>query len=627
MRKMQQTIRLDVVLVGALTAIGLALRIPGFHEGLWSDELLAYGHTEHTFRGMLDALASGRENSLGFGKENSPPLYFTLAWFSRKLGGDPALTRLPSLVLGTASIPLVALAGRRTVGRWPGVAGAAFMAVSPPAVYFSVEGRPYATLMFAALLSVLLLLVALERDATGWWVAYGLSLAAVVYSHYTGVFVVAAQLAWALWNTRSAPRGVLIAAASAALAFAPWLPFVNGAELEVYGAVATFLGLTRTDALATWLTGLPYEHPRAMPGALSLALLGAAVMIGVAGVVFSRPRDRSLTARTWLIGLLAVATPVGIFVYSVLGADLFVFARNLLASLPFAALAIGWLLTRLPWPAAVPALLMAALALVIGAGRTLSDSHSRPDYPQLAHYVDAVAGPRDVVVYLDALKAARGHAYAMSLYSERPHPLASQPVARDWVRELRGRHVVVVALGAIGGTPRALPPAHRLTKIAERVFPGIWPLTAAVYRADPLHGDHSYSLRDDRLVPAQGPSLPVRRSGVEGLIEPVKAVGRRAYLYSGWAHHGLQPVDKIVVFVGRSVVHADAPAIRRPDIAGNPYGGTALGFQLRVSLRKLEHSSQIVAYALWNGVAYRLGYRCVAGRHQPIPCPPDAIRD
>ena len=46
----------------------------------------------------------------------------------------------------TATIPLVYLLGRETVGRTAGALGAAVLAASPFSLYYGVEARPYATL-------------------------------------------------------------------------------------------------------------------------------------------------------------------------------------------------------------------------------------------------------------------------------------------------------------------------------------------------------------------------------------------------------------------------------------------------------------------------------------------------
>ena len=58
--------------------------------------------------------------------------------------------RLPSLIAGTATIPLVYLLGVRTLGRTAGLIAAAVIALSPFMIYYSVEARAYA-LMIALL--------------------------------------------------------------------------------------------------------------------------------------------------------------------------------------------------------------------------------------------------------------------------------------------------------------------------------------------------------------------------------------------------------------------------------------------------------------------------------------------
>ena len=49
--------------------------------------------------------------------EITPPLSFLLVWLRTRLGHSPELLRLPSLIAGTATIPIVYLVGVRTVGR------------------------------------------------------------------------------------------------------------------------------------------------------------------------------------------------------------------------------------------------------------------------------------------------------------------------------------------------------------------------------------------------------------------------------------------------------------------------------------------------------------------------------
>ena len=114
--------------------------------------------------------------------------------------------------------------------------GAALIAVGPFAIFYADEARPYATLTALAAVSSLVLLRATRDGGRWWWIAYAASVAAVLYSHYTGVFVVIAQTAWALWFHRERIGGLAAATAGAFVLFLPWLPFVGGkGQLDVYG--------------------------------------------------------------------------------------------------------------------------------------------------------------------------------------------------------------------------------------------------------------------------------------------------------------------------------------------------------------------------------------------------------
>src|SRR5689334_825610 len=106
-----------LLVLGVLTVAGFALRFAAFRESIWGDEWL-------TLLDVREQTLSGVVHAVAHGAENSPPLYFVLAWLSAKLGDPDVLIRLPSLVLGVATIPLVYVLGLRTVGRRAALAGA-----------------------------------------------------------------------------------------------------------------------------------------------------------------------------------------------------------------------------------------------------------------------------------------------------------------------------------------------------------------------------------------------------------------------------------------------------------------------------------------------------------------------
>src|ERR1700751_2137743 len=96
------------LLLVALTAVGLALRLVVAHQSLFADELSTYWIiTAHGLGGVLSTVHSDAEIT--------PPLYFVASWLSSQISHAPELVRAPSLIAGTATIPIVYLLGLRTV--------------------------------------------------------------------------------------------------------------------------------------------------------------------------------------------------------------------------------------------------------------------------------------------------------------------------------------------------------------------------------------------------------------------------------------------------------------------------------------------------------------------------------
>ena len=163
--------------------------------------------------------------------ESTPPLGFVLAWAATKLGDPTVTVRLPSLVLGTAAIPLTYLLGVRTVGRLPALAGAAFLALSPFAIWYADEARAYSTMIFLALLSALALLRAPRHPAAppgGSPTRYRRCL--ILYTHYMGVFVVVALAAWSFSTQRERLRELLVGARGIVIGIPALDPVVPGPE-------------------------------------------------------------------------------------------------------------------------------------------------------------------------------------------------------------------------------------------------------------------------------------------------------------------------------------------------------------------------------------------------------------
>ncbi len=393
-----------------ITLLGAALRLMEMGQSLSGDELWSYvAATQPDLGGMLDFVRSD--------EEITPPLYPTFAWLSAHLGDATVLIRLPTVVAGIATIPIVWAIGLRTVGRRAALVAAALVALSPFLAFYAVEARAYSVAFAFAAASTLLMLIALERSGRPgaiWWVGYGVATCAAMYSHYTAAYVLAVQLGWLLWTHREAWKPALLTNALAALAFLPWVPdLLNDLDSPTVNTIDLLAPFNAHNAIAftgSWALGHPANGLRSFWGLGVELILLAAAAAAIGGLAMrllggwstgEEPPEAEPERRTLvLVVLLALATPVGVALVSLVGDSQFI-PRNLGTSWPPLALALAAGLTA--WRPPLRWVLTCAVLVVmtVGAVKTTTDHWARPDAEGAAEIVDARLGPDDVV--LDAL--------------------------------------------------------------------------------------------------------------------------------------------------------------------------------------------------------------------------------
>lgn len=164
--------RAACAVVAIATVVGAWLRIRALADAsLWLDEILNVAILREETRQWYHWL-------IGFERENGP-FYFALQAVALELPlAIEFAWRVPAIIFGIATIPLLGQAVTRMAGAWAGTTAAVLLAVSPLHVYYSREGRPYALLMCGAAVG-LLLLTSSFRHRTLALGALSLTLAAV----------------------------------------------------------------------------------------------------------------------------------------------------------------------------------------------------------------------------------------------------------------------------------------------------------------------------------------------------------------------------------------------------------------------------------------------------------------
>ena len=283
-----------------LCAAGLALRLPGFHRGMWEDEITSAYYTQLGIHHVIPTLALNGTH---------PPLYFLVVATEARFHMDALdAIRLPSLVAGVATIPLVYVLATRIAGGVAGAVAAALAAVAPFAIWYSDEGRMYALLWLVILASYLC--VAWGEESPRWpflAVLHAITVGVALWTDYSAALALVPQIAVIALLRR---RWAFVASWTAGwLSFVPWLLALR----EQYGriSVQSFAGQSWSTALLdlTWVradyASLGDTLPVAAAAAV-LAVIAAAALVTVA-CSFRGHSRAGVTALCLTAGAVAVA--------------------------------------------------------------------------------------------------------------------------------------------------------------------------------------------------------------------------------------------------------------------------------------------------------------------------------
>jgi mannosyltransferase len=456
-----------VWIVAAFTLFSLALGLSQIHQSLFGDEIYAYRDVANTsFGGVLAHVNSNLEAS--------PPLYFVLAWLTAKLGDPTVWLRLPSVLLGTATIPVVYMIGRETVGARAGAVAAAIFALNPFTFFYAVQARPFAATAFFVAVSTWALLRAVVAGDWRWWALYAVACAAAAYGHYTCIFVLGVQGAWSLWICRDRLRGPVYSALAATLLYVPWLPHVQGRGIGAFAGLYPLTAKHVEDDLIRLVAGDPLAPIAAIPTHLGIVIIAVCAIAGIGALMVGAKRRHNdpgwgLPPRIGLLFGLAIASPVGIVLYSVLATDLWS-TTAIYASVPAATLVLATVLVAIPRPANFLALIAVAAVLAFALARAASPGWQRPPYRAVAAYLDRSVAPREPV--LMALFFGNPD---LQILLHRPLHLVNGP--RIWTSVPPGGRIVVVDTLAVPQPPSGFQLLTRRVFQSHVIPTTVWTFT------------------------------------------------------------------------------------------------------------------------------------------------------
>ncbi len=399
-----------ILVVLVLVAFGLRMyRIDAF--GFWTDEGLTPLRSGYS---LVEILSNRIVIQEGITKDTHPPFYYLLIHFSRLLFGESDFAyRYPSVLAGVLLVPLMYQLGRRLHTRALGLWAAGITAVNPLQVWYANEARMYTLYVVLAAGAAYALWRAIQgshlyRYLVVYFVLSGLAF----YTHYTAVFLIAAQTpfwVYLLWQ-RGQKRLILGTAVLGMLVVIPVIPFTiprlfTGAEAN-YFYVPPFIMLQ--DVIHAFGLGLTthFEY-----------LLTRLLDIGMAVLVFSGLYGLP-NWRTRLFVLVYLFAVVAGLMLGSLIKPMYQGARHIMVGSPalylLAASGIVWWLTKsrisYGWQRMAARGISAVLLLVLIAGPTVAlqnyffdDTFGKDDFRGLIHYIETHAGENDLIIYNNAV--------------------------------------------------------------------------------------------------------------------------------------------------------------------------------------------------------------------------------
>jgi 4-amino-4-deoxy-L-arabinose transferase-like glycosyltransferase len=309
--------------------------------------------------------------------ENTPPLFYVLL---TPLPLDREVwLRLPSIIAGTASVPLLYAIVRPLLRSRTALVAALGLAVAPFAVSYSDYSRGFMVAGVGLLVALLSAVYLIKGGRRRWWWGYALGGTWALYSEYYAGIYLLAILGALLAVGRPRGRDVLLVGCVPFLALLPWLPEIIRSADELgrtklqFSSHAPSPGLIR-NALVPLFFG---EHGAAH--SLALRSAQAVGVIAVLGYACARLWRASRVA-FWLLAGVMITAIIGHLVVTAIDTNIFE-ERYLTTVIPLAAAVLAGAISTIRWRLALPVTGVVLAAVGIGIVLARAGRQYEPDSP------------------------------------------------------------------------------------------------------------------------------------------------------------------------------------------------------------------------------------------------------
>lgn len=173
------------LIMALIIFIGLFLRIYNLDkESIWVDEIISIKMVHFKLSTIIKAILI----------DYHPPLYYYILHYWVNLFGDSEFAiRFLSVIFGFLAIFMIYKVGSLLFNKNVGLIGSLILALSVFHIQYSQEARVYSLITLLSLISFYFFIKLFVKSNHLIWIAYVLSNALLIYSHFYGLFIVIAQ--------------------------------------------------------------------------------------------------------------------------------------------------------------------------------------------------------------------------------------------------------------------------------------------------------------------------------------------------------------------------------------------------------------------------------------------------